>query len=94
MSDFNQIVKIIQDDIKTITLDKITRAVVQFIAILGVMYIVPNRRIPFKEMALIAVTGAIVAILLDAFAAPIGSAYKQSIGFILGWNLVNNRPNY
>jgi hypothetical protein len=88
------IVDIINTNVKSFTLERTIKAFIQFVAIVVVVYVIPRKNVQLPELFTIAATGTAVMLILDTFAPSISSGFKTSLGWLIGFDLVNNVPPY
>ena len=69
-------------------LKRMVKYVIEGMAVAGVAYYVPKKKLNLEEIVMIGLTAACTFALLDMFAPSIGNTARQGAGFGIGANLV------
>lgn len=72
-----------------LTVKNLVRYLVEGLAIVIAMMIIPQRRTKFNEIAVISAVAALTLFVLDLFSADVAKGARFGVGFQGGLNLVN-----
>jgi len=85
-------------------LERLIKHLLEGIAVAIAAYIIPQKKLKFEEIAIIALTASSVFSFLDVFSPSIGGSIRHGSGFGIGFNQVsraliggdatNTNPNY
>lgn len=74
-----------------ITVKNTVRYLVEGIAIVIAMMVIPQRRTKFKEIAMVSAVASLTLFVLDLFSADVAKGARFGVGFQGGLNLINGK---